>query len=182
MSRSSHEIYVPSFWFVEQEVFPYDTALYLLAKKHNFKAEDEGYPVFAVLRALAKEVRDAKLSSEKRDQDEKDIDKAIKRENLQAKRIANKLKMKELILRSMAVDRMRTSLMAIANKVRHAVKLASPRCVGHFNVTDVENILIEQYNKCIEEIERDADSLEEWESYGADTTFVEEEDKEEIDF
>ena len=156
----SNELYVPISWFVQQGVFPNEVSARQFMRECNIVPTAEGYPIFGVMRALRE------ISKRTRGGGLTELDQELKREKIQAQRISNMLKMKELISRQMAVDRMRTTLQAVANKVRYAIKTVAPRLVALTDVHLIENILVENHNIAMEHLENEAKSLESWEVYG----------------
>lgn len=128
--------------------------------RHHIDSIDGQYPIFKIMKSLNIERKTGIMTQ--------DLDSALKSEKIKAQQISNMLKLKELISRRLAVDRMRTALNAIANKMRYSIKSVAPRLAGLLIVPDIENILINAYNDAIESIEKDAKSLVDWENYGID--------------
>src|SRR5690606_20898670 len=79
------------------------------------------------------------------------------------------IKRRDYIERDLAVNRIRITLLATAQKIKYAIKMAAPRVCGLFHAPDVENVLTECYNTAIEQLENEAEQIESWETYGTQT-------------
>jgi hypothetical protein len=130
---------------------------------------DEGlYPILAFLRALNAIRKQSRYSTT----GAPDVDRQLKLEKIKAQQINNSLKLKELISRRSAIDRMQTTCRAVASKIRYAIKNVSPLLHSRMlpntmNVHDVENVLVEHYNIALEELTKAADNNTSWEDYDA---------------
>lgn len=118
----------------------------------------KGWPILKTMRALNLARKGKLMENNLKDQ--------LTQVKIDKEKISNAIKLKEYIERELAVDRMRVSLQATAQKIRYAIKISAPAVIGIQNVQDVENILTEQYNLAMEQLLAQADSLENWETYG----------------
>lgn len=136
------------------------TDLSTFLKENNIAfSSEEGYPIFAIMKALNAARKKGRFGSDT------DLDAELKKEKIDHARIVNSLKMKKLIPRDSAVNRMRTTLQALATKISYGAKLAAPRLPGLMNVRDIEKILIESWESAIDSLEEEANALIDWEKY-----------------
>lgn len=126
--------------------------------RFNIQKDPRGYPLVAIVRAM-NEVRKARLT-------QSDINLELMKQRVRKEQVATDIKLRVYIERSLAIDRIRTICQATAHKIRCAIKLAAPKVIGIMSVTDVENILTEGYNLSIEDLLREADTIQSWEDYG----------------
>jgi len=109
-------------------------------KKHNVMITPQGWPVFEVMRHLCDHVYHREISS---------VEQELKREQMLDKRIKNQTALGTLISVERAKQRTKSTLLAVANMIRHAIKQSAPRLVLVNNARDAENVMIETYNNAI---------------------------------
>ena len=127
---------------------------------------DGRVPVLRLIHYLFSELRSLKKFLDA-DEEQKKLSIETKREKLQETRIKNQEKLRRLIHRSTARDRMLTLLQAVVNQVKYSIKIASPQLVMQPDARVIENILIVAYNSAIGMLERNADLIR-WEDDGVE--------------
>lgn len=158
MKEELHEYYVTSNWLLTYGGFVNHDEISTFTRKNSIRKDIRGYPLGQIL-AKANILRKNKLNTGcLKDQ--------LTAVQIEKEKVAVAIKLKNYIERSLAIDRIRTTLQAVANKIRYSIKTSAPRVCGIMSVQDIENILTESYNLAIEQLEREADSLEGWETYG----------------
>jgi len=153
----STEYYATRQYFTDLVGFtPYSFTNFI--NKHGIKKTDAGYPIFEIMKAL----KDG--GSESID----DVEKSLKHAKLARIRLETSIKRRDHIKRDLAVDRMRTTLMAISTKISYGAKQAAPRVIGVMNVIDVENIIIGCFESSMDMLLEEAERLIDWEKYELD--------------
>jgi len=150
------EKYCPKIFFVELGGFSPNTFNKFIKDSGIEFDEVAGYPVFAVMKAMHRRSSSGAAM---------DIDHEMKKAKLDGQRIVNSVKMRKLIDRQAAVDRMRVTLQAIAGKIQYGAKLSAPRLPGVMNVRDIENIIVEGWESAIDSLTEEAERLLDWEDY-----------------
>ena len=138
--------------------FKDDKELKLFCLRNGIVKDPRGYPIFKIISCLN--------SARKMKQKDLDLSEELLKEKVRKERVATDIKLKFYIERTKAIDRIRTTCQAVANKIRYAIKLSAPRVTGIMSVVDVENILTEVYNSAIEQLLTEASTIQSWEDYG----------------
>lgn len=120
------------------------------------------YPILKLLQAMG-QYRASTSNSD-------DVDIQLKKEKITAQQINNKMKLKELIPRSAAIQRIKTTCLAIADKIRYSIKVSAPQIVGLSNAVLVEQILTQHYNNAIDSLLTEAKMIVTWEDFNVDIT------------
>jgi hypothetical protein len=131
--------------------------------------EDGNYPIFKILEyvnQLRKNMSTRGRTGAINPEDEDDVGRELKREQVLKARIDNQEKLKQLIPVPAAKRRMQTTLQAVANKIRYAIKQSAPSVAICNNPRDCENILIQNYNGAIELLSSEL-TVQSWEEYSA---------------
>lgn len=149
------EVHKPSEWFITMGGFSSE-GFRAFTKKYNIPINEHGWGVFAVMRHLTDLAYKRDATS---------IEQELKREQMLSKRISNQEALGELIPVDRAKQRVKTTFLAVANMVRHAVKQAAPRLVLVNNARDAENVMLEAYNNTIEFLKESAKNVD-WEFEG----------------
>lgn len=141
--------------------FKDDKELKLFCLRNNIERDPRGYPIYRIMSCL----------NEARRMKQKDLDlsEELLREKVRKEKVSTDIKLKIYIERTKAIERIRTTCQAVANKIRYSIKLAAPRITGLMSVADVEAILTESYNSAIEQLVTEADVIQSWEGYGYTT-------------
>lgn len=153
-----HELYMPPIFFYTIGGFSSRQAFNDFCKRYQIEQMPRGYPVFRIMNQLVLVSKNRTVAGSL--QEEYTKAKINKETTLTA------IKRKEYIARDLAIDRMRTTMMAVANKIRYGIKMAAPRVCGLMSAYDIESILTEVWNSCIDQLGAEAKSLESWETYG----------------
>lgn len=135
----------------------------MLVGTHAIIPEDGKFSLAEVVDALFAEKRKLELRSTA--QDKESLDREKRHEEILKIRIENQRKMGVLIPREDAKNRMRTAFLAVASKIRFAIKSVAPRLVMQDNPILIGDILTESYNNAMEELYEQA-SNETWEEDG----------------
>lgn len=143
--------------------FKDDKELKLFCLRNNIEKDPRGYPIYRMISCL----------NEARRMKQKDLDlsEELLKEKVRKERVGTDIKMKIYVERTKAVERIRTTCQAVANKIRYSIKLVAPRIIGIMSVSDVESILTESYNSAIDQLITEADVIQSWEGYGYTTDF-----------
>lgn len=149
------EVYKPREWFITMGGFSSE-GFTCFVKKYNIPITAEGWGIFAIMRPLTDLAYKRDATS---------IEQELKREQMLSKRISNQEALGELIPIDRAKQRVKTTFLAVANMVRHAVKQAAPRLVLVNNARDAENVMLEAYNNAIEFLKESAKNVD-WEFEG----------------
>lgn len=151
------EMWAPTRYF-EAAGIP-NNVLLEIAFRHGIQKDARGWPVFKFVHIL-NELRKNRTAAGSLQEELTKV--KIKKEETNIS-----IKMREYIKRDIAVDRIRTALQAVANKIRYAIKASAPQVCGLTSTVDIEDILTLNYNSAIEQIEKNA-KLEDWDVYGID--------------
>lgn len=138
--------------------FKDDKELKLFCMRNDIQKDPRGYPIFKIMSCLN--------SARKMKQKDLDLSEELLKEKVRKERVATDIKMKIYVERSKAIERIRTTCQAVANKIRYSIKLSAPRVTGLMSTVDIENILTESYNSAIEQLLVEADVIQSWEGYG----------------
>jgi hypothetical protein len=133
---------------------------------------DGEYPVFKVmeyineLRKRFNIKRRGFATTDGATEESEDVSSELKKEQILKVRIENQEKLKQLIPVPAARKRVQTTLQAVANKIRYAIKQSAPLVAICQDARDCENILIQNYNGAIELLSAEAID-QSWEDYSA---------------
>jgi hypothetical protein len=156
------EIYLPRQYFVQQGGFS-DDDFRLFTQTLSIRPNSKGdYPVFLVMTTLNSARKKGRWGTG-------DADTALKRARIKSVELATSIKSKEYVPTVLARNRMKSMLLAVANKIRYSIKVTAPRMIGLLSARDAESILTEGYNNAIDSLLIEADELKTWEQYGFDS-------------
>lgn len=155
LTKDMPEHYAPRAFFVSIGGFS-EIAFDQFVKKHSIMITPKGWPVYEVMRKLCDHVYHRELTS---------VEHELKREQMIERRIKNQERLGNLVPIDRAKQRMRTTLVAVANMVRHAIKQSAPRVALVSDARDAENVMVEAYNNAIQFLGETAKNVE-WEFEG----------------
>jgi hypothetical protein len=155
------EIYMPRQYFIQMGDFSEDD-FRIFTQTLGIKANAKGYyPTFAIITALNSSRKKGRWGTG-------DADTALKRARIKSVELATSIKAKEFIPTISARNRMKSILLATANKIRYSIKITAPRMIGILSARDAESIMTDGYNSAIDSLLQEADALKSWEAYGTD--------------
>lgn len=156
------DVYLPRPYFIQLGGFS-DDDFRIFTQTMSLKPNDKGYyPVFAIMAAVNSHRKKGRWGTG-------DADTALKRARIKSVELATSIKAKEFIRTDSARSRMKSILLAVANKIRYSIKSTAPRMIGLLSARDAESILVDGYNSAIQQLLHEADELKTWEQYGTDT-------------
>jgi len=154
---------LPRKYFTEQGGISEATTRSLIRDNPELAADESGYPVFGIIRALNKKLQSQKIDI---NGEEVDLDRDSKYEKMMKDRINNQIKMGLLIPKEAAKQRMLNTLGAFARKVKYSIKHVAPKLVGIQSKKIIEEQLINNYNDAVNFLRQEAKDMR-WEEDGS---------------
>ena len=118
---------VPRKYLRELAGIPEATLRNLISNNPEIAANESGYPVFGVMRALNKALQNQEIEI---DGETLDLEKNAKYEKMLKDRITNQTKMGLLIPKEAAKKRIMKAFEAVARKIKYSIKFVSPHLIG----------------------------------------------------